>query len=127
MLPSSGLPLAAKYFLVDILGGILAFPAWWYTIGLSLMGKWAIGSVRSQVRNLGLDVWMKNLFNPMYGATDMAGKLISFALRLVVILARGIAVLAWMFIVLVILVAYLLVLPIGIVGIAFHLLSGRSW
>jgi hypothetical protein len=116
--------LAAKYFFVDLFGGILAFPAWWYTIGLSRVATGAVNSVRNQFANLGIEVWVKNLFNPMYGATDLAGKLISFALRLIMIVARSVGLVLWTVLVTVVVVVYLSSLPVAVLGVLYHLTGG---
>lgn len=111
----------APLFFVDLFVGVLRFPLWWYSSGLVLMLRWAGNSIKNQMQNLGLDVWVKNLFVPMYGTTDVAGRLISFFLRLVMIIGRSIMLSVWMLLVCLVLIFYLLILPISILGLAYHL------
>lgn len=113
--------LAVRYFLVDLVGGIVMFPLWWYTRGLSLVSKKAVDSVRNQARSLGLGVWVKNLFVPMFGATDIAGKAISLFLRVVMIAARFVAVGLWSVAIGLLFVAYLAALPMSVIGFLYHL------
>lgn len=113
--------LVLRYFFIDFFGGIVAFPVWWYTRGFALLLAWAGRSVRGQFVSLGLGVWIKNLFVPMYGATDIWGKVISFAIRLVMIVARTAALIGWVIIVFVCVVLYLVSLPLAIAGSLYHL------
>lgn len=117
----------ARVFFVDLVIGVLRFPLWWYSHGLALMLRWAGHSIKNQMQNLGLDVWVKNLFVPMYGTTDVAGRLISFFLRLVMIIGRSIMLGVWMLLVCLVLICYLLILPISILGLVYHLGLGSSY
>jgi hypothetical protein len=113
--------LALQYFFADSVGGIFRFPLWWYTRGLAGVARWAGGSVKNQARNLGLSVWMKNLFNPMYGTTDLAGKLISFFLRAIIIAAQSLALGAWVLVVCAAVAGFLVSLPLALLGMLYHL------
>lgn len=90
---------------------IIYFPVWWYSVGFFRF----FGNVRlfllGQERLLGFMVWAKNIFVPMYGQSDFAGRLISFFMRLIQVIARGLVLLLWFFICLAALVSWL-ALPI---------------
>jgi len=86
--------------IIQILGEILYFPLWWYTIGFGRLLKNARRFWLNQEKNLGFTIWLKNLFVPMYGQRDFVGRLISFIIRLVQIIFRGAALFAWLVIVL---------------------------
>ncbi len=79
----------------ELAGDFLYFPVWWYSRGLAktAVGLWNF--LRNRERALGLFVWMKNIFTPMYGQQDFAGAAISFFIRLIQIIVRGIAFLFW--------------------------------
>ena len=62
------------------------FPVCCYTKGAARMAGICFKTVAEQARDYGVNVWIKNLFNPMFGQRDFWGKLISFWLRLTMIL-----------------------------------------
>lgn len=86
---------------------ILLFPLWWYTDGLRrvLVSLW----YNFQDVNLMLSpgLWLKNIFKPMYGQTDIQGRLMSFFMRTVNIIGRSIALLFWFFLLFIILLLWL--------------------
>lgn len=116
--------LAARYFFGDLVGGIVLFPIWWYTRGVMVAGKGALGAFASADRNLGFSVWLKNLFVPMYGETELSGRIVSFGVRLGVLLFRGIGVLAWGIAGILMLFVHLVALPVAVIGILYH---GLGW
>jgi hypothetical protein len=73
--------LAAKYLMIDMVGSFLYFPVWWYTKGLVGAGAASVRLVRDAGRSLGIGVWAKNLFTPMYGYYDAMSRIISFCIR----------------------------------------------
>lgn len=83
--------LGARYFVVDLFGGIAKFPFWWYSNGLVKMAQLVIGSVKGYAAMLSVRVWIKNIFVPMYGERDIQGRIISFFIRVVQILVRSFA------------------------------------
>lgn len=118
--------LSARYFFVDLLGGIVFFPVWWYSRGLVRVAESAIGAARNEARSLAIGVWIKNLFVPMYNARDISGRLISFFMRVVQIVGRTIVLTVYLFILLSLFLLYLL-LPIFVVSqILFHAVGALS-
>lgn len=84
------MPQLLKLLFLDIIWDIVYFPIWWYSRGLFETLKWTGIKIVNLERTLGVDVWIINLFRPMYGQRDFAGKLISFFMRIVQIVFRGI-------------------------------------
>jgi hypothetical protein len=78
------------------LGNIIYFPFWWYSVGFVETIKKEAIFFRNQEKALGFSVWLTNIFVPMYGQADAAGRIISFFIRLVQIIARGLALLLWL-------------------------------
>lgn len=78
-----------KLLFLDIIWDIVYFPIWWYSQGLLQTIKWAVLKIVNLERTLSIGVWIVNLFRPMYGQRDLAGKLISFLMRIVQIVFRG--------------------------------------
>lgn len=89
---------------------IIYFPFWWYSSGLWVVLKWTGNFLNRRLSSVGLLVWVSNLFTPMYGQRDIAGKLISFFMRCIQIIFRSIVMIFWLFIALAIIIIWL-VLP----------------
>ncbi len=102
-------PLAriGLFLLVDLLGGILYFPIWWYSQGLVIFVQGLGRQIAQQYTRSGLGVWVSNIFTPMFGQYDWQGRLISFCVRLFQIVFRGLYMIGWMVIMLVLLLAWL--------------------
>lgn len=78
--------LAIKYLAVDIVGSFLYFPVWWFTAGAWRTGRYCVNKVRGQAQTFAIGVWLKNLFTPMYGLRDWQGRIISFFVRLLIVI-----------------------------------------
>jgi len=98
----------------EILGKILYFPVWWYTLGLFKKIKKIIKTLKDRERSLGLSVWMKNILVPMYGQTDFSGRIISFFIRLFQIFFRSFIMFFWTIIALITVLLWIAI-PIMIV------------
>ncbi len=115
--------LVAQYVLRDGLKEFVLLPIWWYSTGLLLMLQWFAGSIKGSVRFFALDVWVKNLFVPMYGEESISGRLISFGVRLFMIIVRSIGVAGLCVLVVALALLYLLGFPILIIGIFGNLVG----
>lgn len=101
-------------FLLDEIREIFYFPLWWYSKGLIkvLKGSWL--SVKDFEQTLGLMIWVKNLFVPMFGQRDIAGRLISIGLRLFQIFWKTIVLLIFIALAIIFIIFWLL-LPIFVI------------
>ena len=77
---------------------IVFFPIWWYTKGLVMTALNLLNFLSNKEKGLGLKVWVKNIFKPMYGQTDWQGKFISVIIRSVQIFFRSIFMFFWILI-----------------------------
>lgn len=102
---------------------ILGLPFWWYGRGLRATAQIFLDSVRRMYKSLALDVWIKNLFIPMYGDTSFVGRSISFVIRLVMIVVRTIVLVIFSIAMLVIFIGYVFVLPFTIVSLIYYFVS----
>jgi len=94
--------------LLQVIWDFLYFPLWWYTVGLAKTVR-GIGHFYHEAETeLGFLVWLKNIFVPMYGQYDFAGRLISFIIRLVQVVFRGALMLLIIFLGLAFLIFYVL-------------------
>jgi hypothetical protein len=110
----------AKYIFGEVLGDIVYAPVWWYSRGLF----WVLHRLRNKLINferaLGLRFWLRTLGKPMYGQRDIAGKIISFFMRLFVLFFRFIAFVLFVTWLLVLLVLWLIVPPLIIWQLLHH-------
>lgn len=106
---------------VQVAGDLLYFPVWWYSVGLFRAARWVWFFWLGQERALGLSVWAKNIFVPMYGQRDFVGRAISFVMRLVQIVIRSAALMFWLLVCLIILLAWLAVPLALLIALAFQL------
>ncbi|MFA5024535.1 MAG: hypothetical protein WC523_06310 [Patescibacteria group bacterium] len=106
MLQHNFLTYSGKIVL-QLIGEILYFPLWWYSVGFWRLLKSIGRSLQSEEEALGLFIWAKNIFVPMYGQYDWAGRIISFLVRLVQIIVRSLVLLIWSFLVLIVALLWL--------------------
>ncbi|TAN33824.1 hypothetical protein EPN28_01120 [Patescibacteria group bacterium] len=72
------------------------WPFWWYSKGAAHAAKWCAHLFRNIENSLAPGLWLKNIFVPMYGQYDWQGRLVSFFMRLIQIIFRGIAALVFL-------------------------------
>lgn len=77
-----------KYFLLELFGDLLYWPIWWYTRGLQLTSLYIINSLKRWESSLGVRLMIVHLFQPMYGQNDREGRIISFFMRLMLLIVR---------------------------------------
>lgn len=112
-----------KLVVSDVLGELLAAPVFWYARGAADAGRYCVGMIRDRWLALGVGVWIRNLFVPMFGSRDITGVLISFFMRLFQIIVRGLAMAAWTLIVAALFVLYLAV-PVFVLFQIFRQVAG---
>ncbi len=91
---SQSLKITGKFFLTLFLE-IFYAPVWWYTGGTVWITKQINESIAGTARSVALGLWVKNIFVPMYGQYDVWGRIISFLVRLVNIIARFFWISTW--------------------------------
>lgn len=83
--------------------------------------KWAGREIAGVQEFLGIDIWIKNLFKPMYGQRDIAGKIISFFMRAFQIIFRSIIFLGFSLFYILLFIIYLVLPVFAVRGVLFHL------
>ncbi|MEI6627037.1 MAG: hypothetical protein WCL61_00375 [bacterium] len=96
-----------KVFWHEVIWPIIFFPIWWYSVGVWKLVKRLWHKLSEIEHGLAVGVWLKNLFVPMYGTRDWAGRLISFLMRSTQVFFRLGALLIVLVVLLVALVAWL--------------------
>jgi hypothetical protein len=97
--------------ILQIIGEILYFPVWWYSVGAwrLLKNLWRFWC--GQEEALGFSVWAKNILVPMYGQLDIASRVISFVMRSIQVVFRGIILIFWLALIIAVFIIWL-ALPI---------------
>lgn len=94
--------------LSEIIIGIIFFPFWWYSKGLFKVLIFVKNFIKNKEKSLALLIWIKNIFTPMYGQEDWQGRLISFAVRVIQIIARSAIMIFWLIFSLAVLLAWMI-------------------
>src|SRR3989344_5905445 len=82
-----------KFVAKDLVGDFFYWPVWWYTKGLKNTVIFSFSSIKNWEEILGVSIWGKNLFTPMFGQYDFEGRIISFFIRLIQLFFRSIILL----------------------------------
>ncbi len=114
---------SAKFITVDLIGDILYWSIWWYTKGLIKAALFCWQEIKAQEQRLGLSIWLRNIFTPMFGQYDLEGRIISFFIRLFQVIARALILLIWTILVFILFFVWL-VLPIIIV---YEIIDNFIW
>jgi hypothetical protein len=112
-----------KFVFAETVGSVIRFPIWWYGEGLSRFVGWIGKQLSYRWKSFSFVIWMQNLLVPMYGQYDLAGRLVSFVMRLVVLIGRGIFISFEAVGYLILLFAYAIVPPISFLIAAYSLLA----
>jgi hypothetical protein len=109
---------------LDFIREILYFPIWWYSVGLLRAAKFFWQRIKNMEVRLGVGVWVKNIFTPMFGQRDIAGVLISFFMRIFQIIVRTIVLFLWSVIVLLGFFIWIALPVFVVLGIVLNLAAG---
>jgi hypothetical protein len=63
----------------------LTFPVWWYTEGLAMAWGHTKARFAYVLRSTGLLIFLRNMGQPLYGDYTRSGRIISFFLRVVLL------------------------------------------
>lgn len=109
---------------LDFIREILYFPVWWYSVGLLRAARFFWQRIKNAEIRLGVGVWVKNIFTPMFGQRDIAGVLISFFMRIFQIIVRTIVLFLWSVIVLLGFFIWIALPVFVVLGIILNLAAG---
>ena len=107
-----------KLIFVDIILDFFYWPVWWYTVGLKNALLFCVRQIFDTWRALALRIWLINIFTPMYGDRSVLGRIISFVMRIVILIWRMVWMTLWIMIILALLAIWIgaPVLVIWIIG-----------
>ncbi|MBI5729450.1 MAG: hypothetical protein HY983_04415 [Candidatus Magasanikbacteria bacterium] len=103
---------------------LVYFPVWWYSGGWKYAGSRCLVWLKAGNRTLAPGLWLQNLFVPMFGQTDWQGKIISFFMRGVQIVARTLALILWTIICAVVWLIWIFLPVIALYGLVRSLTPG---
>ena len=106
--------LVLQRMLLELVLDIIYFPVWWYTGGVKHAGMFCYGLLQDANYFLAPGLWLKNMFVPMFGQTDLQGRLMSIFMRFANFIGRSIGFLIWFFVVIFIFILWL-VFPIFVI------------
>ena len=102
---------------------ILTFPLWWYTTGFSVFKDWAKRKYHYHLQKTGLLVFAKHLKEPLYGDYTRSGIIISFFVRIILLVYKLIIFVLHVLLIGVLGFAYLVLLPALTMIIVFQIFS----
>ena len=103
-----------KYLFKDLLAEILYFPLWWYSRGVFKILNIIKEQGQEMIRALGLKIWLKSMLKPMFGDYTKEGRLISFFMRIIILIFRLAAFIIWMTVLSILLLCWLSLPPLAI-------------
>lgn len=80
---------------IDALVHLLLFPIWWLTGNIWRTFRFIADMIRAGNEELAPWLWLKNLFVPMFGQTDLQGRIVSVFMRLVNVAFRSVFLVFW--------------------------------
>ena len=118
--------LLIKYIAVDLVGDFFFFPFWWYTKGFKKSIIFTLGKIKDAESSLGVGIWLKNLFKPMYGQYDIQGRIVSFLMRLIQLIFRSIVFLVFFVLILFVPIIWVLLPAFVVFQIFLIITTGLS-
>ncbi len=101
---------------------ILTFPIWWYSVGLSLAFDSAKQRYWFWIKKGGIVIFARHLSEPLFGDYSRTGVVVSFFIRIFLIIYKLIVLLVEAIFILLFFIAYLLLLPAVIVLLVIQLM-----
>jgi hypothetical protein len=114
MIKENVLQKTMKFVVRDILIDLIYWFFWWYTSGLKKAFLKMIDTIVQGNRELGLSIWIKNIFRPMFGQYDWQGRIISFFMRIFMIIIRFFIFIFWIIFALIVFLFWI-VIPLFII------------
>lgn len=110
-----------KFLLFDFIWDFFYFPIWWYSKGLIRFIHFDWRLFKNGMDRLAIDVWVKNIFVPMFGQYDWQGRLISFFMRLTQIIIRTVLLIVWFVVPFVLLLVWVIMPLVILYGLYLQL------
>lgn len=115
-----------RFVVIDLIGNVVTFPVWWYTVGVMRVLRLIGREVGGLVQSLNLRILFQFLLKPMFGQYDIWGRIISFGVRIVHFFILLFTTVFYTIALSVLLVAWLLLPVIVVLSIMYHLNISES-
>lgn len=112
-----------QFIAKDIIGDILYFPVWWYTVGLKkvYLGFWH--QLISLINGFSLPILFRSILKPMYGDYTRSGRIISFFMRIIHVSVLTIGTVIWSIILMILFLAWMVIPAFIVYNIIFQILG----
>jgi hypothetical protein len=104
--------LVIQHIFLEAFFDIFYAPVWWYSRGIVYWGKKCISWLRSGNETLAPELWLKNLFVPMFGQYDWQGRIISFLMRFVQVIFRSLCLGIWGIMCVIVFLSWIFIPPV---------------
>lgn len=108
-----------KFIFIDLIGDFLYWPIWWYTSGLKTRIVAAGEQIKLTWRALGLGLWLKSMFKPMYADKSFTGRAISLVMRIIILVWKLLWMLLWTLIVILVLLLWIIA-PLAVIYMLYR-------
>lgn len=115
--------LFLQHLISDFFISLFYWPFWWYSKGLLYIIQTTWSLIDYYAKSLAINIWVKNIFVPMFGQRDWQSRIISFIVRLANIFFRSLILVIWSTLCLTIPIIYVLILPLTIGFIFINIIS----
>ncbi len=72
----------------EFISDAVRFPWWWYSAGVARVGRWCWRGFSETRARVSLGVFVRHFFTPMYQDYTIQGRLLSIAMRFVLVFAK---------------------------------------
>lgn len=93
---------------------ILTFPIWWYAVGALTVWRWFFALTHKSFTRSGLVLFARHMREPLYGDYSRSGRIISFFLRVVLLIALVFWAVCKVFAAFLVFIGFLLALPVAV-------------
>ncbi len=102
---------------------ILTFPIWWYAVGALTVWHWFFGFVHRSFTKSGLVLFARHMREPLYGDYTRSGRLVSFFLRVILLIALIFWAVIKVFGAFLIFLGFLFALPLAVAMAAYQIIA----
>ncbi len=84
--------LSFSYFITRGFTQFITLALWWYSRGLFLVAKRLITLEKYELLRVGVHVWIRNFFVPMFHDYTLIGRLLSLFFRFFIIIGKSVRI-----------------------------------